>query len=291
MKLTKSQRITYIKDIAEFQEDDDWTSIDLVLQQFSLPTSNEWNGDKKSYVVAMIEDSSDNELLELAKHFGMAQKTEDNDPSPVDPPYWEEGKLKVFISHLSTHREQASSIKTSLVQFGISSFVAHNDVHPTAEWQVEIESALATCDLLVAIIHPNFVESQWCDQEIGYALGRGIPVFTIRCGADPYGFVSRFQAFNGNGKSNFQIAREIFEAAIVHKKLQLKMAAILVDLFVKSGSFAVAKTRINYLEQLKIWDQNFSDKIKKAIKDNNQVRGSWGVPEQVENLIKKWAKP
>jgi len=170
----------------------------------------------------------------------------------------------------------------------MSAFVAHNDIEPTAEWQIEIETALSTCDLLVAIFHPGFVDSKWCDQEIGYALGRGIPVFTVKCGQDPHGFVGRFQSFNGNGKAPVAIAEDILVAALHHKILQDRMVPIVVDLFVNSGSFAAAKDRIGYLEQIQVWKKDYSRKIEKAVEDNSQVSGSWGVPERVKNLAKKW---
>lgn len=289
MKLSKSQRVTIIQDIASHLENDDWTTIDLILKQFSFPISDQWSGDKKAYIVQMIGEAKDADLIELAEHFGMVSNNGTAAMTlPSETPYWEEGKLKVFISHLAAEREQAANLQTALSRYGMSSFVAHKDIHPTVEWQIEIETALATCELLVALIHPKFIESPWCDQEVGYALGRGVPVFTVRCGADPYGFLSRFQAFNGNGKSEAEIAKELFEAVIEHKKLQDKMASVLVDLFVNSGSFATAKSRVAYLERLKVWDESFSDRIKKALKTNSQVSGSWGVPDQVNALIKKW---
>ena len=197
MKLTKSQRVKIIQDISSHLESESWNNIDLILSQFSFPTTDDWpNGDRKSYVVGMIGQSKDGELIELGEHFGM-QLTENSTPTP-ETPYWREGQLKVFISHLTSHREQAAHIQAAMQKFGMSGFVAHNDINPTLEWQIEIETALSTCDVLVALIHPGFVERKWCDQEIGFALGRGVPVFTVRCGADPHGFASRFQAFNGN---------------------------------------------------------------------------------------------
>lgn len=287
MKLTKSQRVKVIQDISSHLENEPWNNIDLILTQFSLPTTDEWpTGDRKSYVVGMIGKSKDDELIELGEHFGM-QLTENAAPTP-ETPYWKEGQLKVFISHLTSHREQAAHIQTAMQKFGMSGFVAHNDINPTLEWQIEIETALSTCDVLVALIHPGFVESKWCDQEIGFALGRGIPVFTVRCGADPHGFASRFQAFNGNGKTPLQISEELFEASVTHKKLQAQMADILIDLFVNSGNFNAAKSRVSYLERLKVWDPSYSVRIAKAAKNNSQISGSWGVPDQVTKLIKKW---
>ncbi|GGB81093.1 toll/interleukin-1 receptor domain-containing protein [Glycocaulis alkaliphilus] len=290
MKLTKSNRIKMIKNIASRMEDEDWTSIDLTLGQFSLPTIDQWSGNTNSYIVTMIQDAADETLCELAEHFGMeVPQKNDVEKQVEEPTCWEEGKLRLFISHLTEHRGMAAQLQEDLKRLGISAFVAHNDITPTHEWEMEIQAALSSCHLLLAIIHPGFKESAWCDQEIGYALGRGVPVFTVRCGADPHGFVSRFQGFNGNGKKSAQIAVEIFEATIEHKKLQSIMAKILVDLFVKSGSFHTAKIRIEYLEKLKVWEDSFNSRIEQALEENDQISYSWGVPDRVRALLKKWS--
>ncbi len=289
MKLTKSQRVKVIQNVASHLGPDDWTNIDLVLNQFGFPTRDEWQGDRISYVVRMIENAKDDELVELGEHFGMTPAGKDlSVEAEKHIPYWQDGHLRVFISHLTGEKEQAAQIQTYMRRYGMSGFVAHKDIDPTAEWQIEIETALTTCDVLVALIHPDFVMSKWCDQEIGYALGRGIPVFAVRLGADPHGFVGRFQAFNGNGKAPSQIAKELFEAAINHKKLQYKMADAVIDLFVTSGSFAAAKERVSYVERLKVWEPSYSTRIEKALKTNHQIYGSWDVPQQVNALINKW---
>ena len=253
MALSKSKRVTLIQNISAHLESQDWTTIDLILKQFGFPITDTWSGDSKSYVVKMINDGKDSDLVELGEHLGIEAPDTAAAVTAAETPYWDEGKLKVFISHLSTNKKQAGDLQTYLGPYGMSGFVAHKDIHPTTEWQTEIETALATCDLLVALVHPNFKNSDWCDQEIGYALGRGVPVFTVRCGADPNGFVSRFQAFTGSGKTPDAIATELFDAAIAHKKLQVKMAEVLINLFANSGSYAAAKQRISYLERLTAW--------------------------------------
>lgn len=288
MKLTKSQRVKTIADIAQRLESEDWTTIDLVLKQFGFPVVDQWSGDQKSYIISIIGDSSDADLVELGQHFGMQFGEMAPAPPAQEPTYWQGGKLKVFLSHISAEREQAAKLQAAMGLYGMSAFVAHNDIHPTEEWQIELESALSTCDLLVALVHPDFIHSAWCDQEIGYALGRGIPVFTVGLGAAPHGFVSRFQSFSGKGKIPTQIASELFNAALSHKKLQGRMADVVIDLFVESGSFSTAKERVSYVEQLKIWDPSYTDRIKKALKDNSQIYGSWGVPEQIAAILEKW---
>jgi hypothetical protein len=49
-------------------------------------------------------------------------------------------------------------------------------------------------DGLVALMTDNFHDSQWTDQEIGYAFARQVPIIAVRLGSDPYGFIGKFQA-------------------------------------------------------------------------------------------------
>lgn len=62
------------------------------------------------------------------------------------------------------------------------------------EWQTVIESALRTMDVMVALAHEGFCASPWTQQEVGWALGRGVPVLFVRLGEDPKGFPGRWQA-------------------------------------------------------------------------------------------------
>ena len=196
----------------------------------------------------------------------------------------------MFVSHLAAHKIQASKLQQALNNRGISCFVAHEDIEPTQEWQAQIELALATCDILVAMLHPNFHASKWTDQEIGFCMGRGIPILAIRLGEDPYGFIGRFQAFNGNGKEMVAIADEIFESICKNKQTQNAMANALVSIFEESDAFAVAKDRITYLEKLAVWEPSFAERILNAKKANGQISGSWGVADRVDALATKWKK-
>jgi nucleoside 2-deoxyribosyltransferase len=190
---------------------------------------------------------------------------------------------------LSTHRALAAELQECLLHYGITCFVAHNDIEPTSEWQAQIETALATADALAALVHSGFHESDWTDQEIGFAMGRGIPTFAVRFDQAPYGFIGRFQAFNGNGKMAPILARELFDAYRKNKQTQRRMGDVLVGLFEQSGSFADAKNRIQYLEELETWEPAYSARIRTAVEGNSQISNSWGVPERVESLVKKWS--
>lgn len=287
MVLSRSQRIQLIREIGARMSAEDYELIDVTLKQFSLPWSDQWGGSKEGYVLRMIEGADDATLAELAQHVGFnLQDTSQR----VDPPFWRKGMFRVFLSHLATHKVAAAKLQEACLEFGMSCFVAHNDIEPTQEWQTQIETALATSDALVALLHPEFHASNWTDQEIGYAMGRGIPAYSVRLGQDPYGFIGRFQAFTAKGKSSSDLARELFESFRKNKQTQARMGDVLVTLFEESGSFADAKTRIGYLEELTAWDASYTNRIRAALKANSQTADSWGVSDRVKALTKKWAK-
>ncbi|MEZ5182200.1 MAG: hypothetical protein R2702_10055 [Acidimicrobiales bacterium] len=48
-------------------------------------------------------------------------------------------------------------------------------------WQ--LEQALRTMQAFVALVHPEVNQSAWCQQEIGWALGRRVP-HVLRVGVD-----------------------------------------------------------------------------------------------------------
>ena len=109
---------------------------------------------------------------------------------------WGDDGFRVFFSHKSEVKKETSALKDGLRLFGISCFVAHEDIHPTKAWQDEIENALASMDGFVALMTENFHDSDWTDQEVGYAVARGVPIIAVRLGKDPYGFIGKFQALS-----------------------------------------------------------------------------------------------
>ena len=78
---------------------------------------------------------------------------------------------------------------------GISSFVAHETITPTTKWKDEIHKGLETMDACIAFLTNDFYESEWTNQELGYALSRQVPVFLYSVdGTDPKGFHFDIQA-------------------------------------------------------------------------------------------------
>ncbi len=125
------------------------------------------------------------------------------------PGFWTDGYLRVFISHLSTNRTTVSILKSALAKWGMTAFIAHEDIEPSKEWQHEIELALETMDVMVAVVQPGFRESDWCCQEVGFAMGRRVDIIPLRAGLDPFGLFGKYQGIQAKTKYPRDIANQI----------------------------------------------------------------------------------
>ena len=68
------------------------------------------------------------------------------------------------------------------------------------------------------------------------------------------------------------------------------MADVLVGLFEESGSFAQAKERIGFLEELESWEPSFSARVSAAAEGNSQISLAWKVSDRADALAKKWTR-
>jgi len=275
-----SERVKYIKKITTELGPEDWTMLDVILKQFMLPTQESWSGDKQAYIAEMLGKADDAPLLEIAKHYGIASQLENLQESS----YWEPKECRIFLSHLTANKVETSELSLELGKYGIRAFVAHEDIMPSKEWQVEIESALATMDGLVALLSPDFVSSNWCDQEVGVAIGRRVPIISVKHGVDPHGFIGKYQAIQGGGKSAAQLAREIYDIFIENPILGPKITSVLVESLVHSESFRQSKWLVGLIGTSKHLTIKHSSLMKKAAESNGQVSKSYGVPQKIKEI-------
>ena len=136
--------------------------------------------------------------------------------SPKHPPdLWQSTEeFKLFISHISEHKDIALRLKESLKVHEINGFVAHEDINPALEWQTQLLRALSCMDALVAVHTERFSASPWAQQEIGIALGRGKKVISFKYGEDPTGFLARYQAIPRRNRKAEEIAKKINDLLI-----------------------------------------------------------------------------
>lgn len=182
---------------------------------------------------------------------------------------WGTGGFRLFLSHKSEVKKQVAELKLRLGSYGISCFVAHEDIHPTKQWQDEIESALTSMDGFVALLTDEFHNSYWTDQEVGFALGRGVPIIAVRLGLDPYGFIGKFQALTCDwGNAPLEIV-----GLLIH---QPRVLEAYIKAIQNCRSFDEGNTLARVLPNIQRLTEEQAQKMHVAFRDNDQLRGSFG---------------
>lgn len=195
--------------------------------------------------------------------------------------------FRLFLSHKAEYKTKATELKSALELFGISCFVAHEDIEPTLEWQNEIETALFSMDALVALMTENFSDSKWTDQEIGVAIGRGVLVLPVRLGKNPYGFIGKYQAFQGERKKSSSIAKQIFELLLSNSSTKKRMTRALVQRFANAECFDQANTLVRYIEEIQQLPEDMIEVLEDAPNNNSQVRGANAVKRDLPRIVKR----
>lgn len=124
--------------------------------------------------------------------------------------FWGPGVFRVFISHSSSQSELAEEIKAGLYSLSIASFVSSSNIGGYEKWQDEIQTALRSTNFVVALVTPEFHNSPWANQEVGFAYAYGIPIIAIMLGVPPKGFIHVHQALDCEGQSVSQIISTIY---------------------------------------------------------------------------------
>ncbi|MFC1636177.1 toll/interleukin-1 receptor domain-containing protein [Planctomycetota bacterium] len=202
---------------------------------------------------------------------------------------WKPAYVRVFITHKAEYKHKASKLKDELERYGISCFVAHKDIEPTKEWIQEIENALFSMDLLIALMSKAFHDSNWTDQEVGVAVGRHIPVIPIKIGKDPYGFIGKYQALSGTWTGIPRMAKDIFGIIVEHSATREKIKRAAISAFKESPSFADSKFYVtDVLPHFKKLDEQHVEEILSAFNENCQIRDCFSAQNRLPNLLYEW---
>lgn len=247
MDTSERKKVAVIaKYITESFTESDWFSLGQVTGKLKLITDHQrlfrslsfGDDDYPSCVAEVLDQifSDDSTLIsEVIDYFDIDLWFQQKDPSKhkkifnsaiiKSADFWKDGYIKMFVSHLSSNRERMSAMKSGLANWGISAFVAHEDIEASREWRDEVEAGLESMDVLVALVEPGFKESDWCAQEVGYALGRKIDIIPLRAGLDPFGFFGKYQGIQVKGKNPTVVANEIAQTLLKkpqHRNLLLQ---------------------------------------------------------------------
>ena len=206
-------------------------------------------------------------------------------------------KLVLFFSHSHKDVDRVTSVKNILEKTDwIECFVAHKDIKLSKKWEQEIKKYLECCHCLIAFLSENFRSSDYCDQEIGMAVHRDIPIFQFALdNTNSYGFIKHLQAkaFKDPKDSANQIEEYIFDKQeklykIAWPKLQ-KTIETLKNNFLNSTNTQMAESVLNQLMELKagqIKDQ-FINEIQDIWRQHSKIKEVKGIEKKMEAFFKK----
>ncbi|MCS6245239.1 MAG: toll/interleukin-1 receptor domain-containing protein [Opitutus sp.] len=194
---------------------------------------------------------------------------------------WPVSRFRLFLSHLAVHKVAVSRLKQELAWRGVAAFVAHEDIEPSLEWRNEIELGLRSMHALATLLTPAFRESPWTDQEVGWALGRGLLVLPVRLGIDPYGFGGKYQGVSGTLEQPAVLASAIVDALLLNPQTHGEMRRSLVSSFEAATSFQMAKALRVSFGGISDFTDDEKERLRRACMENDQVKNAFGVAEAI----------
>jgi len=204
-------------------------------------------------------------------------------PPPGSP--WPDDLVRVFLSHSALYKRFVGDVAEHLRGFGAHGFVAHETMTITLPWQAQIEHALTTAEALVALVHPEVNDSPWCQQEIGWAYGRGIPVLCVRIGADPKGFPGSLQWPSGYDLDPGKVASAIGGWLNKQPSLSNRVASGLIKALEEAGSYYEARDAARALDAVGTLTTEQWDAVDHIVRTNDQVGQSIWAREALGPLF------
>ncbi len=284
------ERLSLIDRIGrELQSRMSYVEIEAYLKAHGVDTKKPTSAVNSKWVYSkeLLGDESVELIIRIADELGVPHNHIVADPAKtVEATFWEPLHFKLFLSHLSSFKNTTGQLQAALRKYGVSAFVAHVDIEPTREWMDEIEAGLYSMDALAAILMPGFKESNWTDQEIGVAVGRGVLVIPIMRGLEPYGFISKYQGLNATKKTVAAVAEEIFRILANSPKTKAKMLSCLTETTLQAKSEAEAIEKLSFLASVKALPNGYLLQLQEAA-SNSVVLMKAKPLEKLNELLAK----
>lgn len=114
-------------------------------------------------------------------------------------------------------------------------------------------------------MEPGFKDSDWCAQEVGYALGRKVDIIPLRAGLDPFGFFGKYQGIPIKGKTPEIVANEIARLLLKKPKHRDKC----IQSLGKALSTHDSGKKIQLIELLDEWTVASDEQIKNLLENSH----------------------
>jgi hypothetical protein len=205
--------------------------------------------------------------------------------------------IPAFLSYAHQDRKLAGLAKSFLDYYGgFDTFLAHESLKPSEEWQKTILSKLKHCTVFLPLLTDAFKNSDWTDQETGVAVASKKIIVPLKVTMNPYGFINRYQAqsFHGAavGGSLFPpVIREacwnIVKTLSSNKKVARPIRDGMIEAFGNSGSFNESASNATKLESLEPFSDQQLNEVVRVSCDNSQIFSGFDARRYVRDLIRR----
>jgi hypothetical protein len=201
----------------------------------------------------------------------------------------EERKISAFISYQTDDKVTAGKLRQELLRYDIDSFLAHEDLEVSSEWQDEILENIKKSTLFICLLSKNYLKSCFCMQESGMAILLKMTIIPLSLDdtVSP-GFISKFQS-KKIPSLNPTIA-DIFPGLLrYNRELGIN---IIIDFIGYSGSYRSAEANFEYISPFinELTDKQATSLIEKIL-DNNQINSAHlCATKYIPQIVKKYSK-
>ncbi len=182
---------------------------------------------------------------------------------------------RAFISYSSKEKVVAGKLKKILESYEIDSFLAHEDIEVSMEWQKVILEEAQRSQIFVFLLSENSLSSPWCQQEIGLALASPkncvIPLSLDQ--SIPMGFLARFQASRVDPTS---ITIEALLPALLQRVKPLGIDICLKLLRKVSNYRAAERALAELIKYLNDFSDSQASSLIEICVQNSQIRDAVG---------------
>lgn len=183
----------------------------------------------------------------------------------------------VFLSYAedSEGERAAQELKEALSRMYVNAIVARDSIPLGADWQRTIRDFLEESIALICVGTADYSSRPWCQQEVGWALGRHLPILWVQYDTTegPAGFITSRQALRPRTSDGVdEIARKIITWLADTDETRSRVRDALLSALEASDSFDNTRHCANLLTLTGTLTATEWDRVVHASASNRQVR-------------------
>ena len=194
--------------------------------------------------------------------------------------------IPAFLSYSHKDRHLAGLTKESLDSFGFDTFLAHEDLEPSDEWQKTILTRLKDCVVFLPLLTDAFTKSDWTDQETGIAVGLKKIIVPLKVTTTPYGFINKYQAQLIDEDTVKDACWSVVKKLASNTKVASAIKDGVIQVFGDSRSFDSAARNATRLASLEPFSDDQLNEIVRLSSENDQIYYGFEARKTIRDLIR-----